>query len=58
MDSMDQVTKEMIQNDQSRLPLVACALVNAQPRVRISEDHFMQMCSVCKEEFEVEGEVR
>ncbi|KAJ0011458.1 hypothetical protein Pint_33025 [Pistacia integerrima] len=58
MDSMDQVTKEMTQNDRSRPPPVACAVIDALLRVRISEDHFMQMCSVCKEEFEVEGEVR
>ncbi|XP_031286036.1 E3 ubiquitin-protein ligase RING1-like, partial [Pistacia vera] len=58
MDSMHQIIEEMTQNDRPGPPPAARAVIDALPRVRISEYHLMQSCPVCKEEFEVEGEVR
>lgn len=58
MDSMQNIIEEMTQNDRPGHPPAVTAVIDALPRVRISEDHLMQMCPVCKEEFEVEGEAR
>ncbi|KAJ0006948.1 hypothetical protein Pint_30171 [Pistacia integerrima] len=58
MDSMHQIIEEMTQNDRPGPPPTARAVIDALPRVRISEYHLMRSCPVCKEEFEVEGEVK
>ncbi|KAJ0010181.1 hypothetical protein Pint_32953 [Pistacia integerrima] len=58
MDSMHQSIEEMTQSNQPGLSSIVHAVIGALLRVRISEDDLMQSCPICKEEFEVEGEVR